>query len=96
MKYLENVALEKISNFLSSRQMGDRILGGRIETFSCKRAGDEKKLSKALEAKIVEGLSNSAPTTRLRSSSLGDLSSGSTRRLLIDLISTLNGILMFV
>jgi hypothetical protein len=69
--------------------MGGYRLDGRIETFSCKRAGDDKKLSKVLEAKIVEDL-NVAPPTRLRSTSLGDLNEVSTRRLLIDLISTLN------
>jgi len=90
MKYLENAALEKISNFLSFVSLGDRVLEGRLETFSCKRAGDDKKLSKVLEAKIVEGLSCNSARSRKRSSSLGDLSSVSTRRLLIDLISTLN------
>lgn len=69
--------------------MGGYRLDGRIETFSCKRAGEDKKLSKVLEAKIVEDL-NIAPPTRVRSTSLGDLNEVSTRRLLIDLISTLN------
>lgn len=77
--------------------MGGRILNGRIEAFSCKRAGEDKKLSKVLEAKMMESLQEQGndmeqPTMpmRMRSSSLGDLSEGSTRRLLIDLISTLN------
>jgi len=74
--------------------MGGRILNGRIEAFSCKRAGEDKKLSKVLEAKMVESLQvdddDEVPTMRSRASSLGDLSEVSTRRLLIDLISTLN------
>jgi hypothetical protein len=105
MKYLENQSLENFSTFLRgtglhshhiynlflifSSEMGGYRLDGRIETFSCKRAGDDKKLSKVLEAKIVEDL-NITPPTRVRSTSLGDLNEVSTRRLLIDLISTLN------
>jgi hypothetical protein len=93
MKYLEYEQLEHISNFLTKRDMGGRILNGRIEAFSCKRAGEDKKLSKVLEAKMMESLQGDdmeIPTLRKRSSSLGDLSEGRTRRLLIDLISTLN------
>eukprot|EP00604_Paraphysomonas_vestita_P001216 CAMPEP_0174818396 /NCGR_PEP_ID=MMETSP1107-20130205/1063_1 /TAXON_ID=36770 /ORGANISM="Paraphysomonas vestita, Strain GFlagA" /LENGTH=253 /DNA_ID=CAMNT_0016030173 /DNA_START=62 /DNA_END=823 /DNA_ORIENTATION=+ len=89
MKYLENQSLENFSNFLRGRDIGGCRLDGRIETFSCKRAGEDKKLSKVLEAKFVEDL-NVNPPTRTRSTSLGDLSDVSTRRLLIDLISTLN------
>jgi hypothetical protein len=95
MKYLEYEQLEHISNFLTQRDIGGRILNGRIEAFSCKRAGEDKKLSKVLEAKMIESLQAEAdddevPTMRSRASSLGDLSDVTTRRLLIDLISTLN------
>lgn len=92
MKYLEYEQLEHISNFLTERDMGGRILNGRIEAFSCKRAGEDKKLSKVLEAKMMESLQSDDESipTRKRSSSLGDLNDVSTRRLLIDLISTLN------
>lgn len=94
MKYLESQQLEQLSNFLTERDMGGRILNGRIEAFSCKRAGEDKKLSKVLEAKMKESLQaeddDVPPALRKRSSSLGDLNDGSTRRLLIDLISTLN------
>jgi hypothetical protein len=90
MKYLENTGLETMSNFLTGREMGGCILDGRIEAFSCKRAGEDKKLSKLLEAKLVEDLNSIQPAVRQRSTSLGDLNEVSTRRLLIDLISTLN------
>mmetsp|Transcript_24425 Transcript_24425/g.35893 ORF Transcript_24425/g.35893 Transcript_24425/m.35893 type:complete len:230 (+) Transcript_24425:63-752(+) len=89
MKYLENAGLEYFSNFLTGREMGGCVLDGRIEAFSCKRAGEDKRLSKVLEAKMVEEMSHSPPS-RKRSTSLGDLNEVSTRRLLIDLISTLN------
>ena len=31
MKYLENEALESLTNFLSDREMGGRMLNGRVE-----------------------------------------------------------------
>jgi len=63
-------------------------LHGRIEAFSCKRAGEDKKLSKMLEQQYVEELASSPGG--LGTSPLGPLSDSSTRRLLIDLISTMN------
>jgi len=63
-------------------------LNGRIEAFSCKRAGEDKKLSKMLEAQYADELSQSP--SLLGSSPLGPLSESTTRRLLIDLISTMN------
>ena len=60
-----------------------------IQAFSCKRAGDDKKLAKVLECKVAEDLKEQGGGVS-RTSSLGDLSNTSTRRLLIDLISTLN------
>jgi hypothetical protein len=44
MKYLENASLENLSNFLTNREIGGCILTGRVEAFSCKRAGDISKL----------------------------------------------------
>lgn len=90
MKYLEFSALESLTSFLTNKEIGGCILNGRVEAFSCKRAGDDKKLSKVLEAKFADDLAAVAPAQRTRSTSLGDLNEGSTRRLLIDLISTLN------
>jgi hypothetical protein len=76
MKYLENERLEALSAFLNNREMGGRMINGRIEAYSCKRAGDDKKLSKLLEAKIIEDCAKAdaaAMPTRARSTSLGDL-----------------------
>jgi len=88
MKFLSIEQLELFSSFLSGKEIGDRVLNGRIEAFSCKRAGEDKKLSKMLEAQYVDELSQSP--SMLGSSPLGPLSESSTRRLLIDLISTMN------
>jgi len=54
---------------------------------SGKRGGDDKKLSKKLEQKIVNELSSSPEGG---TSPLGPLSDASVRALLIDLIITLN------
>jgi len=88
MKFLEQPQLEMLTSFLSNREIGDRILNGRIEAFSCKRAGEDKRLSKMLEQQYVDELACSP--TALGSSPLGPLSDSGTRRLLIDLISTMN------
>lgn len=87
MKYLENSALEDLSRKLAEREIGAQVIDGKVEAFSCKRAGEDKKLAKVLEVKVADDLSSSMLG---RKSSLGDLNFTSTRRLLIDLISTLN------
>lgn len=54
MKYIENLELEKISNYLSSKALsGGRVLNARIEIYSTKRAGDDKKVYKAIEQRIL-------------------------------------------
>jgi len=87
MKFLEQPQLEMLTAFLSGREVGDRILNGRIEAFSCKRAGEDKQVAKMLEAQYKAELSTSPAS---ENSSLGPLSESSSRRLLIDLISTMN------
>jgi hypothetical protein len=43
-------------SFLSSNafscKVGERIINGSIEAFSCKKAGEDKKLSKMLEQQV--------------------------------------------
>ena len=46
MKLLENARLQALTAFLSQRRLGERVLDGRAEAFSCKRAGEDKKLAK--------------------------------------------------
>ena len=75
MKYLENLSLETISNSLTNREIaGGLIINGRIEVYSTKKAGNDKKESKMLESKLSEGNTNVA----------------TPKRLLVDLIQTLN------
>mmetsp|Transcript_25022 Transcript_25022/g.75122 ORF Transcript_25022/g.75122 Transcript_25022/m.75122 type:complete len:238 (+) Transcript_25022:197-910(+) len=89
MKLLDNPRLHALTGYLTDKSLGDRVVDGRVEAFSCKRAGEDKKLSKQLERQYADELSTS-PSSFDRSSSLGSLNASGTRRLLIDLISTLN------
>lgn len=53
MKYLENFSLEQLSTYLTNKALlGGRLLNGRVETYSTKKAGDDKKKSKLLEQKL--------------------------------------------
>jgi hypothetical protein len=87
MKYLENIELENLNKlFLSGKELGGtQILNGRCEVFSTKKAGDDKKLSKVLEQKLVENNANAAGDGSMQKS---------TTKLFIDLIQTLNASLV--
>lgn len=75
MKYLENLSLETISNSLTNREIGGGlIINGRIEVYSTKKAGNDKKESKMLESKLSEGGANVK----------------TPKKLLVDLIQTMN------
>jgi hypothetical protein len=131
MKYLENEKLTELTAELSDAVLGQshRVINGRIEAYTMKRAGNDKKLAHALGQKYiaeieelqqeladtVERRKRSAsavsvaeakrprPNHRPRSQSfdfmldrispkttLGDFSELATRRLMTDLILTLN------
>lgn len=83
MKYLENLALENLTKSITSRELGGGlIIQGRCETYSTKKAGDEKKQSKILESKFAD----SSPTN---SHAKFDVSL-KTKKVLGDLIQTMN------
>jgi hypothetical protein len=52
MKYLDMPALGRLTQMLTDCALGDQMLNGRIEAYSCKKAGDDKRLSKALQEKF--------------------------------------------
>ena len=54
MKYLEEPKLSWLSSFLAGCELGDRTLECRLEAFSCKRAGADKKLAKELERQLSD------------------------------------------
>jgi hypothetical protein len=137
MKYLENEKLTELTADLSDAAIGQshRVIDGRIEAYSMKRAGSDKKYALALGQKYVaemeeieQELAQTVDQSRKRSSSaatfseavnskkqkpngqprsrsmsldytldgssskttLGDFSELATRRLMTDLILTLN------
>lgn len=87
MKYLEYTPLERINDFLSHINLGERSIKGCLEAYSCKHTGTDKKLSFSLENEILDYLGKSSDTD----SSPPDeyLSSRSSRKMLIYLILTL-------
>jgi hypothetical protein len=83
MKYLENLNLESLSEELSSTELGGGLkLAGRIEVYSTKKSGEEKKSSKILESKIL--------SSKEEATSAMTAEDKKVRRILIDLIQTLN------
>ena len=88
MKYLEDVALSKINAFLGHVNVGDYVIQGQLDAYSCKLAGIDKKLSKSLDADVVTMMASSP--SALSVSPVGPLTDSSSRKTLIYLILTLN------
>jgi len=91
MKFLEIPILAQLTECLHGAQSigGESKIYGKIEAYSCKRAGSDKKLYKSLDQQYQVELSKS-PETDLSSSPFGPLSESGSRRTLISLISLLN------
>mmetsp|Transcript_49367 Transcript_49367/g.97666 ORF Transcript_49367/g.97666 Transcript_49367/m.97666 type:complete len:231 (+) Transcript_49367:77-769(+) len=82
MKYLENLALENLTKSITNRELGGGlVVHGRVETYSTKKAGDDKKQSKLLESKFADNINGdvSKPDVTLK-----------TKKVLGDLIQTMN------
>eukprot|EP00761_Pharyngomonas_kirbyi_P013761 gb/GECH01013790.1/.p1 GENE.gb/GECH01013790.1/~~gb/GECH01013790.1/.p1 ORF type:complete len:246 (+),score=60.28 gb/GECH01013790.1/:1-738(+) len=100
MKFLSCPSLTHYNSILDRRDIGDSILCGKIEAYSCKPTHDDKKLSKNLEQKLLnelfhnaqneEDLLSKSPTSPIAESPFGPLSLSSSRKTLIHLIATLN------
>ncbi|KAF1794185.1 Repressor of RNA polymerase III transcription Maf1 [Phytophthora cactorum] len=80
MKYLEEPQLSWLNSVLGSYEIGDRVLNGKIETYSCKKRSLELYYQQEIEA----------AADLLGSSPLGPIAAPATRKLLINLISTMN------
>ncbi|XP_022150666.1 repressor of RNA polymerase III transcription MAF1 homolog [Momordica charantia] len=88
MKFLEYTPFERLNDFLSHLNLGERIIKGSLEAYSCKHTGIDKKLSLSLENEILDYLGNSSDAD---SSSPDEfLLSRSSRKTLIYLVLTLN------
>lgn len=88
MKFLDLPPLQRLNAFLKSVDVGEYILHGDLEAYSCKLAGFDKKLSKSLDKEVETG---SSPL-ELSASPVGPLAEASSRKTLIYLILTLNHI----
>ena len=89
MKFLSVPRLQRLSSLLSSVDLGDVIVHARVEAYSCKPAGDDKRLGKQIERQISSELAHS-PHLSPSMSPLGPLHDIHTRKLLISLITTMN------
>nr|AEM42993.1 transcription regulator [Siraitia grosvenorii] len=88
MKFLEYTPFERLNDFLSHLNLGERTIKGCLEAYSCKHTGIDKKLSLSLENEILDYLGKSSDAD---SSSPDEfLLSRSSRKTLIYLVLTLN------
>lgn len=88
MKFLEYTPLSRLNGFLDNVNLGECVLTGALEAYSCKLAGVDRKLSRSLEQQVLEYLAQS-PDER-SASPMGPLCSTASRRTLIHLILTMN------
>ncbi|KAG6759564.1 hypothetical protein POTOM_036047 [Populus tomentosa] len=84
MKFLEYTPLERMNEFLSHLNLGERTIRGYLEPYSCKHTGTDKKLSLSLENEMLDYLGKSSDTDS--SSPAEFLLSRSSRKTLIYLM----------
>ncbi|KAJ1377713.1 Repressor of RNA polymerase III transcription Maf1 [Sesbania bispinosa] len=87
MKFLECAPLDRLNDFLSNLNLGERTIKGCLEAYSCKHAGTDKKLSISLENEIIDYLGKSSDTDS--SSPDEPLLTRTSRRTLVYLVLTL-------
>ncbi|XP_047321433.1 repressor of RNA polymerase III transcription MAF1 homolog [Impatiens glandulifera] len=87
MKYLEYTPLDRLNNFLCHVNLGERMIKGCLEAYSCKHTGPDKRLSFSLEHEILDYIGKSSDTDS--SSPVDSLCSRSSRKTLIYLVLTL-------
>lgn len=88
MKFLEYTPLDRLNDFLTHLNLGERTIEGCLEAYSCKHTGTDKKLSLSLENEILDYLGKSSD---MDSSSPADLLlSRTSRKTVIYLVLTLS------
>lgn len=97
MKYLDVKSFKAVNSLMSfPTSSGDRHVVGRLEAYSCKAAGTDKKLYRYLENKYQDGLREAKHLSPEQSfltntvSPFGPLTQSASRRTLFYLIATLN------
>ncbi|KAL1916973.1 uncharacterized protein VTP21DRAFT_5170 [Calcarisporiella thermophila] len=92
MKYLEVPALDAINKALSFDTTECKVVG-RVEAYSCKSAGADKKVYKYLENKYLDEMAHStSPEDHFKNivSPFGPMNEANSRKTLFYLIATLN------
>ncbi|EPS62523.1 hypothetical protein M569_12266, partial [Genlisea aurea] len=90
MKYLEFAALDRVNDFITDLNLGERTIKGCLEAYSCKHTTSDKKLSFSLENEILDHLGKSMDSDS--SSPIEYLFNRSSRKTLIYLLLTLRHI----
>lgn len=93
MKFLAVPRLQKLSAMMNAVDVGDRIIHARVEAYSCKLAGSDKRAAKEISQAYDAGLHALAflgPAAAQLQSPLGDLHDPATKHLLVSLCTTLN------
>ncbi|CEP14376.1 hypothetical protein [Parasitella parasitica] len=89
MKFLEVDSLDLI-NTAFSWETSECSLTGRVEAYSCKSAGTDKKLSKTLEYKYLPAPGSVSPDDLQVISPFGRLTEAAPRKTFFYLLATLN------
>ncbi|KQK02613.1 repressor of RNA polymerase III transcription MAF1 homolog isoform X1 [Brachypodium distachyon] len=87
MKLLEYTPFDSLNVFLDELNLGDCTIRGTLEAFSCKHAGNDRRLSISLEHEILDYLGKSSDSDP--PSPVEHLSCRSSRKMLIYLVLTL-------
>jgi len=91
MKYLSLPTLTSVTNALDGLDNGETNLSCKLECYSCKKAGEDKKFYQTMDKEYREELSKSPKEqTGLSASPFGPMIMKRSRELLIDLITVLN------
>lgn len=90
MKFLDEASLSHVNSLLDNVNIGNNCkLISRLEVYSCKRAGDDKRLAKSLEERLSHDAFYGSPET-LGASPFGPLNQPNPRKTFINLVALLN------
>lgn len=78
-----------MNDLLSAAEAGDARIYGKVEAYSCKTVGEDKRLYKTLESKYIEDMESEVPELSTVSP-FGPLTQQASRKTLYHLIATLN------
>jgi len=83
-------ALDQSSSQIHHLDLGDRVLLCRLEAYSCKKAGEDRRLFKNIIKQLRQDIGNRQRQGISCETGLGDISQPFTQKLLVSLITSLN------